>query len=114
MCGHPRMPVVGGRQHVDLCVRHLLGRTTMGKRWVRVCALAGSAIVVIGTATAGTVVAASGATSATQAITSSKNNLLDCNMTVLERLCTDPHGKPYDGQPGRFRDPKTGAYVGHD
>ena len=41
-------------------------------------------------------------------------NLLDCNVTVLKRLCTDPHGKPYDGYVGRFRDPKSGAYVGHD
>ena len=86
----------------------------MGKRWARACALAGSVIVVIGTATAGTVAAASGATSAAQTVTSSKNNLLDCNVTVLEHVCTDPHGKPYDGHLGRFRDPKTGAYVGHD
>jgi hypothetical protein len=48
------------------------------------------------------------------AITSSPNNMLDCNVTVLQRLCTDPHGKLYDGHLGRFRDPKTGRYVGHD
>jgi hypothetical protein len=48
------------------------------------------------------------------ALTSSKSNLLDCNVTVMERLCADPHGKPYDGHLARFRDPKTGAYVGHD
>ena len=48
------------------------------------------------------------------AATSSSHNLLDCNVTVLEHLCTDPHGKLYDGHLGRFRDPKTGAYVGHD
>jgi len=65
-------------------------------------------------AIAGTVAAATGATSATQTVTSSKNNLLDCNVTVLQRLCTDPHGKLYDGHLSRFRDPKTGAYVGHD
>jgi hypothetical protein len=48
------------------------------------------------------------------AVSSNKSNLLDCNLTVIKRLCTDPHGKPYDGYLGRFRDPKTGAYVGHD
>jgi len=48
------------------------------------------------------------------ALTSSTSNLLDCNVTVMERLCADPHGKPYDGHLARFRDPKTGAYVGHD
>jgi hypothetical protein len=46
--------------------------------------------------------------------TNSVKNLLDCNATVLERLCADPHGKLYDGHLGRFRDPQTGAYVGHD
>ena len=45
---------------------------------------------------------------------SGMHNMLDCNATVLERLCTDPLGKPYNGHPGRFRDPITGQYVGHD
>jgi hypothetical protein len=40
--------------------------------------------------------------------------MLDCNMTALEQLCTDPHGKLYDGHLARFRDPQTGQYVGHD
>jgi len=53
-------------------------------------------------------------TASVQTIASSKSNDLDCNVTILERMCTDPHGKPYDGSPGRFRDPKTGKYVGHD
>jgi hypothetical protein len=44
----------------------------------------------------------------------SKSNMLDCNMTALEQLCTDPHGKLYDGHLARFRDPQTGQYVGHD
>jgi hypothetical protein len=48
------------------------------------------------------------------AVSSSKSNLLDCNITVIWRLCTDPHGKPYDGHLSRFRDPKSGTYVGHD
>jgi hypothetical protein len=26
------------------------------------------------------------------------HNMLDCNATVLERLCTDPLGKPYNGK----------------
>jgi hypothetical protein len=45
---------------------------------------------------------------------STKFNMLDCNLSGIKRLCTDPHGKPYDGHYGRFRDPNTGAYVGHD
>jgi hypothetical protein len=51
---------------------------------------------------------------ARSATSSSKINLGDCNATFMERLCTDPHGKPYDGHLSRFRDPITGAYVGHD
>ena len=47
------------------------------------------------------------------AAVSSQSNMLDCNLTVLRRLCTDPHGY-YDGHASRFRDPKTGVYVGHD
>ena len=44
---------------------------------------------------------------------SSLHNLLDCNITLMKGLCTDPHGV-YDGHASRFRDPKSGAYVGHD
>jgi hypothetical protein len=43
----------------------------------------------------------------------STHNLLDCNITFMKGLCTDPHGK-YDGKASRFRDPISGAYVGHD
>jgi hypothetical protein len=39
------------------------------------------------------------------------HNMLDCNMTGLRRLCTDPHGA-YDGKAARFLD--HGVYVGHD
>jgi hypothetical protein len=52
--------------------------------------------------------------SARSATGSSKVNLGDCNATFLMSLCTDPHGKLYDGHLSRFRDPITGAYVGHD
>jgi hypothetical protein len=45
--------------------------------------------------------------------TASIHNLLDCNITLIKGLCTDPHGF-YDGHASRFRDPISGAYVGHD
>ena len=45
--------------------------------------------------------------------TASIHNLLDCNITLIKGLCTDPHGF-YDGHASRFRDPLSGAYVGHD
>ncbi len=45
--------------------------------------------------------------------TASVHNLLDCNITFMKGLCTDPHGF-YDGKASRFRDPISGAYVGHD
>jgi hypothetical protein len=53
-------------------------------------------------------------TASVQSITSSKSNDLDCNLTILQRMCTDPHGKTYGGHLARFIDPKTGKYVGHD
>jgi hypothetical protein len=43
-----------------------------------------------------------------------RSNMLDCNATFLERLCTDPHGPIYNGHWGRFIDPITHQYVGHD
>src|SRR6266576_2614074 len=73
-----------------------------------VCLAAASPLAFAGTASA--THAAVPAPSAT----SSKFNLLDCNATLMIRLCTDPHGKAYGGHLGRFRDPITGVYVGHD
>jgi hypothetical protein len=67
--------------------------------------------------------ALSATASATTAVASQKaagvsnpKNLLDCNATVLERMCTDPHGKTTSNgeYAGRFYDPQTHAYVGHD
>jgi hypothetical protein len=61
--------------------------------------------------------ALSGSASAAPAQTaaaSSKINMGNCNATILERLCVDPHGSSYDGTIGRFIDPQTGRYVGHD
>ena len=46
-------------------------------------------------------------------LTASVHNLLDCNVTALKRLCTDPHGF-YDKKASRFIDPKTHTYIGHD
>ncbi len=73
-----------------------------------VCLAAASQLAFVGTASA------THAGVSAQAATSSKFNLLDCNATLMIRLCTDPHGKSYGGHLGRFRDPITGAYVGHD
>ena len=49
-------------------------------------------------------------------ITSSKHNFLDCNLTTMRRLCTDPRGPiiKKTGERYRFVDGKTHAYVGHD
>jgi len=48
-------------------------------------------------------------------ITSSKHNFLDCNLTQMRRLCTDPRGPiNTSGERYRFVDGKTHAYVGHD
>ena len=66
-------------------------------------------------ALSGTASATRTSASARPATTSgSRINLGDCNATFLMPLCADPHGKPYDGHLSRFRDPITGAYVGHD
>src|SRR6266516_3546769 len=73
-----------------------------------VCLAAASQLAFAGTASA------THASASAQPATSSKFNLLDCNATTLMRICTDPHGKAYGGHLGRFRDPITGAYVGHD
>ncbi len=73
-----------------------------------VCLAAASQLAFAGSASA------THAGASAQAATSSKMNLLDCDATVMIRLCTDPLGKAYNGHPGRFRDPITGAYVGHD
>jgi hypothetical protein len=79
------------------------------------------AVPAVGLAVAGQL-ALAGTASATQTaaavhhnahLKASVHNLLDCNITALKRLCTDPHGM-YDNKPSRFRDPITGAYVGHD
>ena len=61
----------------------------------------------------------SGAASATHTaapvhLVATPHNMLDCNATFFERLCTDPHGRMYDGSWGRFTDPITHQYVGHD
>jgi hypothetical protein len=61
----------------------------------------------------------SGAASATHTaapvhLVATQHNMLDCNATFFERLCTDPHGRMYDGRWGRFTDPITHQYVGHD
>jgi hypothetical protein len=71
------------------------------------------------TVLAGSVLSASASRTAAASVhrsaqVSSADNLLDCNLTVHKQLCTDPHGELYYGHLGRFRDPKTGAYVGHD
>ena len=94
----------------------------MGKRWARLCAVGGSLIVIVGTAT-GTSIAASAASSrtaasgATTAVAPKPVNMLDCNghstkykdvKVNLGGLCTDPRGT----WGGRFVD--NGTYVGHD
>jgi hypothetical protein len=65
-----------------------------------------------GAASATHTVAAANTTAS--AITPNKmHNLLDCNLTVLRRLCTDPRGKiESNGERYRFID--HGEYVGHD
>jgi hypothetical protein len=73
-----------------------------------VCLAAASQLAFAGTASA------THAAVPAQSAASSKFNLLDCNATLLMRECTDPHGKAYGGHLSRFRDPITGAYVGHD
>src|SRR5690349_20073160 len=73
-----------------------------------VCLAAASQLAFAGTASA------THAAAPAQSAASSKFNLKDCNATLMIRLCTDPVGKAYNGHAGRFRDPITGAYVGHD
>jgi hypothetical protein len=94
----------------------------MGKRWARLCALAGSLIVIIGTATwsglaASAASAKPAAASASTSVAPKPTNLLDCNghstkykevKKDLGGLCTDPRGT----WGGRFED--NGVYVGHD
>jgi hypothetical protein len=70
------------------------------------CLAAAGQLAFSGTASARTVASAAHPTA-------SVHNLLDCNITFMKGLCTDPHGF-YDGYTSRFRDPKSGAYVGHD
>jgi hypothetical protein len=94
----------------------------MGKRWARLCALAGSLIVIIGIV-AGSGLAASAASARTAAASTSTSvapkstNMLDCNghSTKYQEVrqdmvggCTDPRGT----WGGRFED--NGTYVGHD
>jgi hypothetical protein len=78
----------------------------MGKRWARLCALAGSLIVIIGTATwsglaASAASAKPAAASASTSVAPKPTNLLDCNghstkykevKKDLGGLCTDPRG----------------------
>ena len=91
----------------------------MGKRWVRVCALAGSAIVVMGTATAGAVTA-SASPSGSGGVQPNHLNMVDCNghspkyqdvKQGMGGLCTDPKGY-WGGKSWRFKD--NGTYIGHD
>jgi hypothetical protein len=91
----------------------------MGKRWVRVCALAGSVLVAIGTATAGTLTATA-APVTSGGVQPHSTSMMDCNghspkyqdvKQDLGGLCTDPLGY-WDGKSWRFEDNKT--YVGHD
>ena len=94
----------------------------MGKRWARLCALAGSLIVIIGIVVGSGLAAsaASAKTAAASATTSVKPNatsMMDCNghspvyKSVNQDLggrCVDPRGT----WGGRFED--NGTYVGHD
>jgi hypothetical protein len=94
----------------------------MGKRWARLCALAGSLIVIIGTVV-GSGLAASAASAKTAAASTSTSvkpnatSMMDCNghspvyKSVNQDLggrCVDPRGT----WGGRFED--NGTYVGHD
>jgi hypothetical protein len=70
------------------------------------CLAAAGQLAFAGTASART-------TASAQHPVASAHNLLDCNISLIKRLCTDPHGF-YDGKASRFRDPISHAYVGHD
>jgi hypothetical protein len=94
----------------------------MGKRWARLCALAGSLIVIIGTATWGGLAASAAAArpaaaSASAGVKPDSTGMMDCNghsskyhdvKVDLGGGCTDPRGN----WGGRFED--NGVYVGHD
>src|ERR1039458_8580121 len=97
------------------------GRTSMGKRWARLCALAGSLIVIIGTVAASGLTASAASTKATASastgIAPKSTSMMDCNghspkyHEVRQDMvggCTDPRGT----WSGRFED--NGRYVGHD
>jgi hypothetical protein len=72
-----------------------------------------TAIPVACLAVAAQLALAGGASAASARLAATPNNMLNCNSTVLERLCADPHSV-YDGKASRFIDAQTGAYVGHD
>ncbi len=94
----------------------------MGKRWARLCAVGGSLIVIVGTATGGSLAASAASThaaasGAATAVAPNPVNMLDCNghstkykdvKQDLGGLCTDPRGT----WGGRFED--NGTYIGHD
>ena len=99
----------------------------MGERWARLCALAGSLIVVIGTATWGGLAASAAAARPAAASASAakasagvkphSTGMMDCNghspkyhdvKVDLGGGCTDPRGN----WGGPFED--NGVYVGHD
>lgn len=94
----------------------------MGKRWARLCALAGSLVVIIGTATwsglaASAASAKPAAARASASVKPHSTGMMDCNghspkyhdvKVDLGGGCTDPRGN----WGGRFED--NGTYVGHD
>ena len=93
----------------------------MGKRWARLCALAGSLIIIIGTVAASGLSASAASTrtaaSASKGIAPKSTSMMDCNghspkyHEVRQDMvggCTDPRGT----WNGRFVD--NGTYVGHD
>ncbi len=93
----------------------------MGKRWARLCALAGSLIIIIGTVAASGLSASAASTrtaaSASKGIAPKLTSMMDCNghspkyHEVRQDMvggCTDPRGT----WNGRFED--NGTYVGHD
>ena len=93
----------------------------MGKRWARLCALAGSLIIIIGTVAASGLSASAASTrtaaSASKGIAPKSTSMMDCNghspkyHEVRQDMvggCTDPRGT----WNGRFED--NGTYVGHD
>ena len=61
-----------------------------------VCLAAASQLAFVGTASA------THAGNSTQAATTSKFNLLDCNATLMIRLCTDPAWQVLRRAPGPF------------